>query len=326
MIQINNVSKIFSGFLLKNINLSIASGEFIGILGQSGSGKSTLLNLIAGLDEGFSGEIKIDGKKPSHIIKNREISMVFQDSLLLPHLNVFDNIAFGLKIQKISKFEIEKRVFEAISEMELTGKEKRFPNELSGGEKQRVSIARALVTKPKLLLMDEPFSALDFNLRERMQKLVKSLHKKYKISTIFVTHDRDEAFFLADRIAVMSGGELLEFDTPQALYYNPKTLYTAKLLGIENILSKKDFEGIFGIRDESFDFIAFRGNNLCIVQNSDLTGIIEDIQFGLGKYCLTILIGDIKLYFIQEKEPKEKIGDFICFLYNKNNEILIKGE
>ncbi|MGL5357040.1 MAG: ABC transporter ATP-binding protein, partial [Cetobacterium sp.] len=158
MIEIKKVSKCYSDFSLKNIDMSIKDDEFISVLGQSGSGKSTLLNLIAGLDGNYSGTIIINEKTPQKMIKDGEVSMVFQEDLLLPHLNVYENIAFGLKLKKIDKKEIMERVKSSIIDMGLLGKEKKFPNELSGGERQRVSIARAIVTNPKILLMDEPFS------------------------------------------------------------------------------------------------------------------------------------------------------------------------
>ncbi|MGL5377067.1 MAG: ABC transporter ATP-binding protein, partial [Cetobacterium sp.] len=265
MIEIKKVSKCYSDFSLKNIDMSIKDDEFISVLGQSGSGKSTLLNLIAGLDGNYSGTIIINEKTPQKMIKDGEVSMVFQEDLLLPHLNVYENIAFGLKLKKIDKKEIMERVKSSIIDMGLLGKEKKFPNELSGGERQRVSIARAIVTNPKILLMDEPFSALDFNLRDKMQKLIKKLHKKLKITTIFVTHDREEAFYLSDKIAIMFKGELIEFEKPEQLYYNPKKLYTAELLGVENIFSKQIFEEIFKTEIKKYNFIGLRGKDIKVV-------------------------------------------------------------
>lgn len=323
MIKIKGVNKSFTGFSLKNIDMSIEDGEFVGILGQSGSGKSTLLNLIAGLDRDFSGEILINGKNPSKMIKDGEVAMVFQKDLLLPHLNVWENIAFGLKIKKFSKDEIEKRVKEVILEMELEGKEKRFPSELSGGEKQRVSIGRAIVTRPKLLLMDEPFSALDFNLRDRMQKIVKKIHEKLKITIVFVTHDREEAFYLSNKIGVMFKGELLDYGTPKELYNNPKNVYTAKLLAVENIFSKEIFENIFKCRIEHYKFVALRGKSIKVVDNSDLKGIVREIKFKMGGYSVVVSLEDEKVILSEEKEILYKVGDEIFLTYNKEEKILI---
>ncbi|WP_418964398.1 ABC transporter ATP-binding protein [Cetobacterium sp.] len=326
MIEIKGVSKSFSGFSLKNIDISIEEGEFIGILGQSGSGKSTLLNLVAGLDREFSGEILINGKSPSKMIKDGEVAMVFQKDLLLPHLSVWENIAFGLKIKRIDKNEIEKRVKEALIEMDLVGKEKRFPNELSGGEKQRVSIARAIVTRPKILLMDEPFSALDFNLRDRMQKMVKKLHEKLKVTIIFVTHDREEAFYLSNKIGVMFRGELLDYGTPKDLYNNPRNVYTAKLLAVENIFLKETFEKLFHCKVKQCKFVALRGKSIKIVEDSNLEGKVEEINFKMGGYSVVISLGNEKITLVEEKEFLYKVGDKVYLIHNESEEILIEGD
>ena len=323
MIEIKGVSKSFSGFSLKNIDISIEDGEFIGILGQSGSGKSTLLNLVAGLDKDFSGEIMINGKSPSRMIKDGEVAMVFQKDLLLPHLSVWENIAFGLKIKKVPKDEIEKRVKEAIAEMDLVGKEKRFPNELSGGEKQRVSIARAIVTRPKLLLMDEPFSALDFNLRDRMQKMVKKLHEKLKVTIIFVTHDREEAFYLSNKIGVMFRGELLDYGTPKDLYDNPKNAYTAKLLAVENIFSKDIFEKLFQCEVQPCKFVALRGKSIKVVEDSNLKGQVDEVNFKMGGYSVVISLGNERVTLVEEKEFLYRVGDRVSLAYNNDEKILI---
>ena len=325
MIEIKRLSKKFAEFSLKNINFQIETGEFVGILGQSGSGKSTILNLIAGLDKEYEGDILIEGETPRKSIKNGDIAMVFQQDLLLPHLNVWENIAFGLKIKKIPKEEIEKRIKDAILEMDLIGKEKRYPNELSGGEKQRVSIARAIVTRPKLLLMDEPFSALDFNLRDRMQKMVKNMHKKLKITIVFVTHDREEAFFLSDKIGVMFKGELLDFGTPQELYYNPKNVYTAKLLAMENIFSKKVFEKIFMCKVEKGEFVGLRGKDLKICEKSEVNGEVIGVNFGMGEYNITLKINGEKIVVVKQGEFKVRLGDIVGVTHNEKNQIIIEG-
>ncbi|MEG0135219.1 MAG: ABC transporter ATP-binding protein [Cetobacterium sp.] len=325
MIEIKGLSKQFTGFSLKNINLQIEKGEFISILGQSGSGKSTILNLIAGLDKEYKGEILIEGQTPSKSIKNGDIAMVFQQDLLLPHLNVWENIAFGLKIKKVPKEEIEKRIKEAIIEMDLVGKEKRYPNELSGGEKQRVSIARAIVTRPKLLLMDEPFSALDFNLRDRMQKMVKKIHKKLKVTIVFVTHDREEAFFLSDRIGVMFRGELLDFGSPEELYYEPKNVYTAKLLAMENIFSKIIFEKIFECKILKGDFIGLRGKDLKISKDSPIKGKVIEVNFGMGEYNITLDIKGEKIVVVKHGSFEAEVGEVVGVTHEKSSRIIIEG-
>lgn len=310
MIVVENLFKKFEGFQLKNINFKIKEGEFVSILGQSGSGKSTILNLIATFDKEDSGKILIDDVAPEKLVKNGKIGMVFQEDLLLPHLNVYENVAFGLKIKKVDKKEIDKKVKKIIKELDLEGKEKKYPNELSGGEKQRVSIGRALVGEPKILLMDEPFSALDFNLREKMQKLVKKLHEKLRITIVFVTHDREEALYLSDKIGVLYKGELLEWGTPEQIYNSPKNYYTATLFSVENIFEKERFERVFKIKKERANYLGIRSKDIEIKENSDIFGIVKEINFKMGKYILEI---EIESYIIcvESYENSFKVGDKI---------------
>ncbi len=228
MLVIKNLKKRYEKFSLDIENFQVKQGEFISILGQSGSGKSTFLNILAGIETEYIGEVSIKG----------ELSMVFQDSLLLPHLNLFENIAFGLRIKKIDKNEIDARVIEVMKKLEIFSLKDKYPNEISGGEKQRVSIGRALVMKPQLLLMDEPFSSLDENLRERLQEVVKNLQKELDLTIIFVTHDRDEAFYLSDRIALINKGKIEQYDSGINLFTKPISDYVYKFLSLENIFIK----------------------------------------------------------------------------------------
>ena len=228
MLVIKNLKKRYEKFSLDIENFQVKQGEFISILGQSGSGKSTFLNILAGIETEYIGEVSIKG----------ELSMVFQDSLLLPHLNLFENIAFGLRIKKIDKNEIDARVIEVMKKLEIFSLKDKYPNEISGGEKQRVSIGRALVMKPQLLLMDEPFSSLDENLRERLQEVVKNLQKELDLTIIFVTHDRDEAFYLSDRIALINKGKIEQYDSAINLFTKPISDYVYKFLSLENIVVK----------------------------------------------------------------------------------------
>lgn len=228
MLVIKNLKKRYEKFSLDIENFQVKQGEFISILGQSGSGKSTFLNILAGIETEYIGEVSIKG----------ELSMVFQDSLLLPHLNLFENIAFGLRIKKMDKNEIDARVVEVMKKLEIFSLKDKYPNEISGGEKQRVSIGRALVMKPQLLLMDEPFSSLDENLRERLQEVVKTLQKELDLTIIFVTHDRDEAFYLSDRIALINKGKIEQYDSAINLFTKPISDYVYKFLSLENIVVK----------------------------------------------------------------------------------------
>lgn len=291
MINIKNIEKNYGSFNVKIQNLKIENGEFLVLLGESGSGKTTLMNLVSGIDREYKGEILIDGESVEKIIKKGELSMVFQDSLLLPHLTVFENIAFGLKIRKFSKEEIKSRVEEIIKRLELEDLQQRYPSQLSGGQKQRVSIGRALVMKPKLLLMDEPFSALDMKLREKFQKMMKELQKEFNLTTLFVTHDRDEAFYLADKIAIINKGEIEQIDTPTKLYNSPKSDYIAQFLGIENIFFiDKDQEIISLFTDKSGD-IAIPSEDLRVVEEgTNISGILKEKIFKTGLYYLEVEI------------------------------------
>ncbi|MGX6590594.1 ABC transporter ATP-binding protein [Cetobacterium ceti] len=331
MIEINKVEKKYKEFQIKNFNMRINNGEFISILGESGSGKSTLLNIISGIDKKYTGEVLINGKSVEESIKEGSISMIFQDSLLLPHLNVFENIAFGLKIKKLSKEEINKRVCEVSENLEIESFLNRYPHELSGGQKQRVSIGRALVMNPKLLLMDEPFSALDTKLREKLQSLVKSIQKTSKITILLVTHDREEAFFLSDRIGIMNKGILEQFDTPINLYRKPKNIYVGKFLGIENFISKEEFLKLdknMKLLEEVIS-VGLPSEDLRISNESgNFKGKIKEIIFKIGFYNIIVEIENKRELYIKQNRIDFKIavGEEIFVKFREENLIFIKEE
>ncbi len=235
-LELRRVSKSFGNIAaVRDCSLSMRRGEILALLGPSGCGKSTLLALIAGFHHQDSGTIVIDGRVADDVPPNlRETSKVFQHYALFPHLRVFDNIAYGLKSRKLPKPAIAARVAELVTMLKLDGLERRFPSELSGGQQQRVAVARALAVRPKLLLLDEAFSALDKNLRESMQLELTLLLRRLQISTVLVTHDQREAFTVADRIAVMHAGEILQMGTPQELYRAPRTSFIMEFLGTAN--------------------------------------------------------------------------------------------
>lgn len=318
MIEVKIEEKKYNNFTLKDIRFKIAKGEFVCLLGKSGSGKSTLLKIVAGLDRDYKGIVSLENEAIEVARKSGKISMVFQEDLLLPHLDVFENIAFGLRIAKYSKDEIKVKVEEILKKLDLEKMKNKYPNELSGGERQRVSIGRALVTGPKLLLMDEPFSALDYNLKKAMQKLVKSLQKELGVTTLFITHDRDEAFILADKIGIMESGKLVVMDSGEKLYTSPKTLYVAKFLGIENIFLAENFEKIFKYKENtSAKFLGISGQDIRIVENSELCGKIIDINFSLGRYILEIELENNKIICISDK--KLEVGSIAYIDFDKKN-------
>ncbi len=239
IISINHLSHSFSGkTVLKDINLNIGKGEFVTILGPSGCGKTTLLRLIAGFLKATEGQIVIDGKDmtttPPHL---RPVNTVFQKYALFPHLNVFNNIAFGLQLKKLNKEEINKRVLQVLKMVTMTDYEDRDVNTLSGGQQQRVAIARAIVNEPSVLLLDEPLAALDLKMRKDMQMEIKAMHKKLGISFVYVTHDQEEALTLSDRIVVMSEGVIQQIGTPTEIYNEPVNSFVADFIGESNILN-----------------------------------------------------------------------------------------
>lgn len=259
-VVLEQLRKDFSGVtVLQNINLDINEGEFFALLGPSGCGKTTTMRCIAGFETPTSGTIKIGGKDVANLPPNeRNCGMVFQSYALFPHMNVFDNVAYSLNIKELKKSnplkkigvytrmlnsklvkypkEIEKKVMDILEYVELTNHAKKLTSELSGGQQQRVALARALVMEPEVLLMDEPLSNLDLKLRHTMRNTIRRIQQDLKITTIFVTHDQEEAMSMADRIAVMKDGEILQIGTPTDLYSNPKTSFIADFVGTSNIL------------------------------------------------------------------------------------------
>jgi putative spermidine/putrescine transport system ATP-binding protein len=220
---------------LETIDLAVAEGEFVALLGPSGCGKTTLLRCIAGLLDPTAGDILIDGRSIARIpVHRRGLGMVFQSYALFQHMNVIDNVRFGLKMHKIAGSEAERRIADAMDLVQLKGYEQRFPSQLSGGQQQRVALARALVTRPSVLLLDEPFGALDAKLRQSMQIELRRLQRRLKMTMIFVTHDQAEALSMADRIAVMRAGRIEQLDTPTRVYDAPTTAFVADFIGQMN--------------------------------------------------------------------------------------------
>ncbi len=245
ILQIKNLSKHFGKFVaLDNINLTVKEGEFVSVLGPSGCGKTTLLRVIAGFIEETKGDVLIKGKSLKGISpENRPVNIVFQSLALFPMMNVYENVAFGLKRQKLDKKEIQDRVFGMLSRVGLEGFEKKKINELSGGQKQRVAIARSLAMKPSILLLDEPLSALDRKLREKMKIELKELQKEIGTTFIYITHDQSEALVMSNRVAVMNKGHLEQVDTPKNLYKHPNTSFVAGFVGENNRFEIKEKSG-----------------------------------------------------------------------------------
>jgi spermidine/putrescine transport system ATP-binding protein len=243
-VELLNVSKVFPSresageFVVNNVSLKIFQGEFYTILGSSGCGKTTTLRIIAGFETPSSGEVFIQGRAVRHLPPyRRPVNTVFQNYALFPHMTVAQNVAYGLKIRKVRLPERQQRVAEALAMVRLNGMEHRKPSELSGGQQQRAALARALVNRPAVLLLDEPLGALDLKLRKQMQYELKQLQARLAITFIYVTHDQEEALTMSDRIAVMNAGQVLQVGSPSAIYEEPATRFVADFIGETNFLS-----------------------------------------------------------------------------------------
>lgn len=256
VLEIKNLNKIYTNHkALDEINLNLKSGEFFSLLGPSGCGKTTLLRILAGFETASSGQIFWKGKSILEVApQKRPFNMVFQRHALFPHMNVFDNVAFGLRMRKIEEPVIYKKTMEMLHLVHLDGFENRYPATLSGGQSQRVALARALINEPEILLLDEPLSALDLQLREHMQTELRRLQRQLGITFIYVTHDQEEALSLSDRVAVMKSGILQQVSAPYELYTQPETAFTARFVGSHCSLAGK-------IADVKDQIISFRTEN-----------------------------------------------------------------
>ncbi len=236
LLELRNITAGYGqNIILKDFDLSVEKGEFVSLLGSSGCGKTTCLRMIAGFSEPMAGSILFDGKDYTHVpLHKRNFGFVFQSYALFPHLTVFDNVAFGLKMRKLDKAIIRKEVMHMLKVVDLEGFEQRFPREMSGGQRQRVALARALVIKPDLLMFDEPLSNLDAKLRVKMRVEIRRLQQEMGFTAIYVTHDQEECFAISDKVAIMNGGVIEQMDSPSEIYNHPKTEFIARFVGFEN--------------------------------------------------------------------------------------------
>ena len=248
-VQINQLSKRFGDVtVFEDIHFTIEKGEFITLLGPSGCGKSTLLRTLAGLDNVNTGEIIVDGIDITHTLpQKREIGMVFQSYALFPNMTVEKNVGFGLKMKGINQDQASKDIQKMLNLVELDGKEKFYPHELSGGQRQRVALARALIVKPRILLLDEPLSALDAKIRKNLRQQILDIQKELNLTTIFVTHDQEEAMLMSDRIFLMNQGEIVQQGKPEDIYTKPANEFVAGFMGHYNLIEAETAKHWFGI-------------------------------------------------------------------------------
>lgn len=255
-VDLKNICVSYDGKknVLEGLNLSIEEGELVSLLGPSGCGKTTTLRVIAGYIDSKSGELLVDGKNYTKIpVHKRNFGIVFQSYALFPHMTVRDNVAFGLKMRHMDRAVIRQKVDDMLAVCGLSEYADRLPKQMSGGQRQRVALARALVIEPKLLLLDEPLSNLDAKLRLQMRVEIKRLQKKLGITTVFVTHDQEECFSISDRVAVMNGGVIEQYDTPERIYAHPNTEFVARFIGFENFIDAEEKEkGLFAAGSHLF--------------------------------------------------------------------------
>lgn len=337
-----------AAFSLKAVNLTIREGEFFSLLGPSGCGKTTLLKLVAGLIAADQGEIWLgDSELTAVRPEARRFAMVFQQSLLFPHMTVEDNTAFGLKMQKVGPKERLAKAREMLGRVGLEGFGNRFPNELSGGQQQRVALARALVSNPRVLLMDEPFSALDPSLREEMRELLRNIQQQLRVTVLFVTHDRDEAFYLSDRIGIMSEGALLQVGEAKELYEQPSSTGVASFLGVKNIIEGTMAEGRFVSADQHIEcavpdrietgkhFMILRPEAIRLSADNaetrdttmEVRGVLLEMRFKNGFYSAQVQAGShvLDCTFTKQQAGRVAIGERIELKVDANDVWFVEG-
>lgn len=350
IVRLENVSKCFDEgkYIIKDLSLDVNEGEFLTILGSSGCGKTTILRLINGLESVSDGKVYIDDKDVTNVDPTkREVNTIFQNFALFPHMTVYQNVGFGLRMKKVSKTEIDKRVKDVLKLVELDGYEDRYPSQLSGGQQQRVAIARGIIMNPKVLLLDESLCSLDLKLKRSMQIELKKIQKRLGITFIYVTHDQDEALTMSDRIIIVEDGDILEDGTPREIYQNPKTSFVADFIGESNILKGKisdlneytlvNVDGIiFKIKREDGDeinkkiSIMIRPENVEIVSRKEVTGIkgiIKDVIYDGQVIKLFVKISSKTVLKVNVKgSVLLSEGDEVCLKVDEKNIVRLRGK
>ena len=352
LLRLENLKKSFDGNpVLKGICLDVMPGEFVTLLGPSGCGKTTTLRIIAGLLEPDAGRVFLDGKDITRLEpEKRDVNTVFQNYALFPHMNVEKNISYGLRIKGVKKSEWQKKVSEMLSLVQLEGYEKRMPSQLSGGQRQRVAIARAVVLNPRLLLLDEPLSALDLKLRRQMQQELKDIQRRLGIAFIYITHDQEEALNMSDRIAIMRDGHFEQIGTPEEIYERPKTRFAADFIGQTNLLeatvAEKDgrglilnYAGMF-IPARNADFDVQIGDSVALslrterigfskkpVGECNLPGTLRSRHYAGGSMRAVIVLDDgreITVLCQSGERAEGEIGERVFLSWNRNEAPVVR--
>ena len=327
--------------ILKNISLDIIDKQFVTLLGPSGCGKTTTLRIIGGFAEMASGDLFFNGVNIKNLPPHkRQVNTVFQKYALFPHLNIYENIAFGLRIQKLPEDEIRSRVSEMLELVNMKGYEKRSINSLSGGQQQRIAIARALVNRPKVLLLDEPLGALDLKLRKDMQIELKRMQQDLEITFIYVTHDQEEALTMSDTVVVMRDGMIQQIGTPQDIYNEPKNAFVADFIGESNIIDgimRRDFLVEFagkefvcvdkGFEKDELVDVVIRPEDIKVVpqQEGAIVGVVENVVFKGVHYEITVDALGYK--WIIQSTQSEDVGSIIGMNVTPDNiHIMHKSE
>jgi putative spermidine/putrescine transport system ATP-binding protein len=304
-LHIEHVSKKFgASYVLQQLNLEVEQGELVTLLGSSGCGKSTLLRCISGLTTLEEGEIYLEDKPISHRLpKDRGVGMVFQSYGLFPNLHVGDNIAFGLQMQRLSKTIIASRVQDMLKIVGLEDKINAYPHELSGGQQQRVALARSLAVQPKLMLMDEPLSALDAKIRKSLRLELRRIQKNLGMTTIFVTHDQEEALTISDRVCVMHQGQIVQMGTPEDIYTNPRNEFVARFIGNYNVLSAVQLGRFTGSLEKKGSCFAIRPEAINLTRsNSDHSLSDSDGLETVGRIDEVIVLGNVLRFHVQVED------------------------
>ncbi len=313
-LEIRDMTMLYkNGDGVKNINLSVEKGELVTLLGPSGCGKTTILRTVGGFLKNQSGQVLIDGVDVAGLPpEKRPTAMVFQSYNLWPHMTVYENMAFGLKLRKVPKAEQKRRITEMLELVKMPGFEKKYPTQMSGGQQQRIAIGRSLLLQPDVLLLDEPFSALDAKIRSQMREELRKIQTDLNITVVFVTHDQEEAMALSDRIVVMNKGVFEQIGSPQDIYNRPVSRYVADFIGEMNFIETKG--GVLAVRPENITARAGTGG--------DLDGYVRNIMM-LGHYLEMTVDTDggiVKLFVSAEEAARYKKGDEVALTFGEKRE------